>query len=64
MIAWIRRMAIQYSPAERLEFGLRWECIRCAYYESLGWKSRVSELNAKIDRIQYDLNQIYSECDQ
>ena len=54
-------MAIQYSPIERLEFGLRWECARCAYFEQMGWKSRVTELNARIDQIQYDLNQIYSD---
>ena len=54
-------MAIQYSPIERLEFGLRWESARCTYFEQMGWKSKVTELNARIDQIQYDLNQIYSD---
>nr|BDD45743.1 hypothetical protein 46 [bacterium] len=54
-------MAVTYTPLERLEFGLRWESARLAYFESLDWKSKVKEQNSKIDKIQYELNQLYSE---
>ena len=54
-------MAVQYSPIERLDFALKWESARLSYFESLGWKGKVREQNSKIDKIQYELNQLYQE---
>ena len=54
-------MAVTYTPTERLEFALRWESVRLAYFESLDWKVKVKEQNYKIDKIQYELNQLYKE---
>ena len=54
-------MAVTYSPVERLEFALKWESARLSYFESLGWKSKVKEQNYKIDKIQYELNQLHQE---
>ena len=48
------------SQSEQLEFGLRWETVRVAWYIQNGRKSKVSELNSKIDRLQQELNQLYS----
>ena len=54
-------MAVTYSPVERLEFALKWESARLAYFESLEWKARVKEQVEKVDRIQYELNQLFKE---
>ena len=54
-------MAVTYTPLERLEFGLKWESARLAYFDSLDWKARVVEQNSTIDKIQYELNQLYGE---
>ena len=54
-------MAVTFTPIERLEFGLRWESARAAYYLSYGRKTEVQQINTKIDQIQYDLNKMYCE---
>ncbi len=45
---------------EKLEFGLRWESIRLAYFESLGWEARTKEQTRVIEKIQLQLNELYS----
>ena len=54
-------MAVTYTPVERLEFALKWESARLSYFTALGWKVKVKEQTHKIDSIQYQLNQLYSE---
>ena len=52
-------MAVTYTPIERLEFALRWESARLAYFESLDWKVRVAEQTKLIDKLQFELNELY-----
>ena len=53
-------MAVTYTPTERLEFALRWESVRLAYFESLDWKVKVKEQSKLIDKLQFELNELYS----
>jgi len=40
---------------ERLEFGLRWEAYRLAYFSSIGHSTKVAALTAKLQTLQEDL---------
>ena len=53
-------MEVTYTPLERLEFALRRESARLAYLESLGWKDRFKESSKLIDKLQFQLNELYS----
>jgi len=56
-------MGVQKSPEERLVFGLRWENVRLAYFQSIGRKSKVHELNQRLNAIQYQLDNMYKEAE-
>ena len=43
------------TPLERLEFGLRWEAYRLAYFSSIGHSSEVAALTAKLQKLEEDL---------
>ena len=43
------------TPMERLEFGLRWEAYRLAYFSSIGHSKKVSALTAKLQTLEEDL---------
>ena len=43
------------TPIERLEFGLRWEAYRLAYFSSIGHSTKVAALNAKLQTLEEDL---------
>ena len=43
------------TPIERLEFGLRWEAYRLAYFSSIGHSSEVAALTAKLQKLEEDL---------
>ena len=40
---------------ERLEFGLRWEAYRLAYFASIGHSTKVAALTAKLQTLEEDL---------
>ena len=40
------------TPIERLEFGLRWEAYRLAYFSSIGHSTKVAALTAKLQRLE------------
>ena len=42
------------TPMERLEFGLRWEAYRLAYFSSIGHSTEVAALTAKLQRLEED----------
>ena len=56
-------MGVQRSPEERLLFGLRWENIRLAYFQSIGRKSKVHEIAQHLNAIQYQLDHMYKESE-
>ena len=43
------------TPIQRLEFGLRWEAYRIAYFSSIGHSTKVAALTAKLQSIKEDL---------
>ena len=43
------------TPIERLEFGLRWEACRLAYFSSIGYSTKVAALTAKLQMLGEDL---------
>ena len=43
------------TPIERLEFGLRWEAYRLAYFSSIGHSMKVAALTAKLQKLEEDL---------
>ena len=43
------------TPMERLEFGLRWEAYRLAYFSSIDHSMEVSALTAKLQKLEEDL---------
>ena len=43
------------TPIERLEFGLRWEAYRLAYFSSIGHSTKVAALTAKLQTLEEDL---------
>ena len=43
------------TPMERLEFGLRWEAYRLAYFSFIGHSTKVAALNAQLQTLQEDL---------
>ena len=43
------------TPIERLEFGLRWEAYRLAYFSSIGHRTEVAALTAKLQKLEEDL---------
>ena len=43
------------TPIERLEFGLRWEAYRLAYFSSIGHGTKVTALTAKLQTLEEDL---------
>ena len=43
------------TTMERLEFGLRWEAYRLAYFSSIGQSTEVSVLTAKLQKLEEDL---------
>ena len=43
------------TPIERLEFGLRWEAYRLAYFSSIGHSTEVAALTAKLQTLEEDL---------
>ena len=43
------------TPIERLEFGLRWEACRLAYFSSIGHSTKVAAMTAKLQRPKEDL---------
>ena len=43
------------TPMERLEFGLRWEAYRLAYFSSIGHSTKVAALTAKLQTLEEDL---------
>ena len=43
------------TPIERLEFGLRWEACRLAYFSSIGHSTKVVVLTAKLQKLEEDL---------
>ena len=43
------------TPIERLEFGLRWEAYRLAYFSSIGHSMQVAALTAKLQTLEEDL---------
>ena len=54
------------TPLERLEFGLRWEAYRLAYFSSIGHSTKVAALTAKLQTLEEDLRresyQFSDEC--
>ena len=48
-------MAAVKTPIERLEFGLRWEACRLAYFTSIGHSKKVAFLSAKLQKLEEDL---------
>ena len=44
------------TPIERLEFGLRWEACRLAYFSSIGHSTKVAALTAKLQRLEQKRN--------
>ena len=42
------------TPIERLEFGLRWEAYRLAYFSSIGHSTKVAVLTAKLQKLEED----------
>ena len=40
------------TPMERLEFGLRWEAYRLAYFSSIGHSTKVAVLNENYKRFK------------
>ena len=44
------------TPKERLEFGLRWEAYRLAYFSSIGQSTKVAALTAKLQMLEEDLH--------
>ena len=43
------------TPIERLEFGLRWDACRLAYFTSIGHSKKVAFLSAKLQKLEEDL---------
>ena len=43
------------TPIERLEFGLRWEAYRLAYFSSIGHSMQVAALTVKLQTLEEDL---------
>ena len=43
------------TPVERLEFGLRWEAYRLAYFSSIGEREQVIHLTAKLKKLEAEL---------
>ena len=43
------------TPIERLEFGLRWEAYRLAYFSSIGHSTVVAALTEKLQKLEGDL---------
>ena len=50
------------TPMERLEFGLRWEAYRLAYFSSIGHSSEVAALTAKLQKLEEDLRSESYQC--
>ena len=48
-------MGAAKTPIERLEFGLRWEACRLAYFSSIGHSTKVAALASKLQRLEEDL---------
>ena len=48
-------MRAAMTPTERLEFGLRWESCRLAYFASIGHSTKVAVLTAKLQKLEEDL---------
>ena len=48
-------MRLAKTPIERLEFGLRWEACRLAYFSSIGHSTKVAALTAKLQRLEEDI---------
>ena len=44
------------TPIERLEFGLRWEAYRLAYFASIGHSRKVAALTAKLQTLKENLH--------
>ena len=43
------------TPMERLEFGLRWEAYRLAYFSSIGHCTKVAALTEKLKTLEEEL---------
>ena len=43
------------TPMERLEFGLRWEAYRLAYFSFIDHSTKVAALTAQLQTLQEDL---------
>ena len=43
------------TPIKRLEFGLRWEACRLAYFSSIGHSTKVAALTSKLQKLEEDL---------
>ena len=43
------------NPMERMEFGLRWEAYRLAYFSSIGHSTEVAALTAKLQKLEDEL---------
>ena len=48
-------MGAAKTPLERLEFGLRWEACRLAYFSSIGHSTKAAALTAKLQTLEEDL---------
>ena len=44
-----------WSPVERLEFAMKWETIRAAYYTHKGQNAKADELTLKVRFIKADM---------
>ena len=43
------------TPIESLEFGLRWQAYRLAYFSSIGHSTVVAALTEKLQKLEEDL---------
>ena len=43
------------TPIESLKFGLRWEAYRLAYLSSIGHRTEIAALTAKLQELEEDL---------
>ncbi len=51
----VSEMRAVKTPLEKLEFGLRWEAYRLAYFSSIGHSTEVAALSAKLQKLEEDL---------
>ena len=47
------------TPIERLEFGLRWEAYRLAYFSSIGHSTKVAALTAKLQTLEEEIGRAH-----